>query len=316
MSEKGFYTGKWSIREDGAIVSEVGGYEIFGAHGIADMVAYWQSLGLKHSTVSNDLFYQFVHESLKMAVSPQPYTHEGKLRYMGFDVFQEKDGGEDKAIVDSPAPDVWREKNMSEYKENTVGWWLSQLKEPLRSSVLRMVSKYKNDAQLDCFSMVEATKWLYELMLNNASGYATFCNGIYGFFLGNVFRGLGYELQLRNGWELAKQCAHDAADFPPPTELGENEDLTITFPAAVDNRTDKRLSMMSVEELLALPRKEIPEPAVIGYELPKPIDTIEKKHELRIKNLEAQVKDMAGEMENLIIQVRALNRQVFNTHLD
>ncbi len=106
MSEKGFYTGKWSIREDGAIVSEVGGYEIFGAHGIADMVAYLQSLGLKHATVSKDLFYQFVHESLRMAVSPQPYTHEGKLRYMGFDVFQEKDGGEDKAIVNSPAREI------------------------------------------------------------------------------------------------------------------------------------------------------------------------------------------------------------------
>ena len=37
---------------------------------------------------------------------------------------------------------------------------------------------------------------------------------------------------------------------------------------------------------------EAPERAVVGYEEPKPIDTIEKKHELRIKNLEARVKQL------------------------
>ena len=168
---------------------------------------------------------------------------------------------------------------------------------------------------------------------------------------------------LQHFEELAKQCAHDASDFPPPTELGENEDLTITFPAdeptgfvkevskplglymARENGGKEvvRIPALSAEELLNLNENPIilydetflypgdsPKPkdswevekAVVGYEpptpieLPKPIDTIEKKHELRIKNLEAQVKDMAGEMENLIIQVRALNRQVFSTHLD
>lgn len=35
-----------------------------------------------------------------------------------------------------------------------------------------------------------------------------------------------------------------------------------------------------------------PEPAVIGYEAPLPIDTIEKKHELRIQALEAEIKNL------------------------
>ena len=32
---------------------------------------------------------------------------------------------------------------MTEYKENTVGWWLSQLKEPLKSRALKELAKYQ-----------------------------------------------------------------------------------------------------------------------------------------------------------------------------
>jgi len=42
-----------------------------------------------------------------------------------------------------------------------------------------------------------------------------------------------------------------------------------------------------------------PEPAVVGYEIPKPIDTIEKKHELRIQNLEARVRQLEETVDML-----------------
>lgn len=44
-----------------------------------------------------------------------------------------------------------------------------------------------------------------------------------------------------------------------------------------------------------------PEPAVVGYEAPLPIDTIEKKHELRIQALEArvmQLEDVVGKLSS------------------
>ena len=43
-----------------------------------------------------------------------------------------------------------------------------------------------------------------------------------------------------------------------------------------------------------------PERAVVGYEEPKPIDTIEKKHELRIKNLEAYNKYQAERNQQIM----------------
>lgn len=55
---------------------------------------------------------------------------------------------------------------------------------------------------------------------------------------------------------------------------------------------------------------EAPERAVVGYEEPKPIDTIEKKHELRIKNLEARVKQLEGVVGSLEQKIEYVYRNL------
>jgi hypothetical protein len=49
---------------------------------------------------------------------------------------------------------------MSEHKENTVGWWLSQLKEPLRSRALEIGG---NSLQEHCISLNEAIDHINEM---------------------------------------------------------------------------------------------------------------------------------------------------------
>ena len=51
---------------------------------------------------------------------------------------------------------------------------------------------------------------------------------------------------------------------------------------------------------------EAPQRAVVGYEEPKPIDTIEKKHELKIQNLELAKYHQGKEIENLQARVEQL----------
>jgi hypothetical protein len=379
---------------------------------------------------------------------------------------------------------------MKEYKEKTAGWWLSQLKEPLRTQSFGIAE----DLSKPCNSLEDAiTSVLNALVIDSILW--VYWRGVFVCYFGgfhidstNFRDGFDLAYECMPDWEMLRQLTNDAADFPPlaaptpefqwddnkvidfvtwylkmtklhdhrfeienqdildsfkrgdapelwhqpeypfgytpppPTELGENEDLTITFPAKnvlisedefkskinvvtkVNPESAKitmpsnlrpgeeiQITMMSdkstfeivnpkeaavekapfVVDMESVPksmstelpfgcfrsndsitfdpstlsfdmeqimranpainfydstgkllRKALVDPAVVGYEpptpveLPKPIDTIEKKHELRIQALEAQVKDMAGEMENLIIQVRALSRQVFNTHLD
>jgi len=209
---------------------------------------------------------------------------------------------------------------MSEYKENTVGWWLSQLKEPLKSRALEDCDPHllKEFGYDSIFKALRAV-WLSTRVRK-------------GFWIGAMMYWISVckehqflveeeeckrdrcDDKAKEGWDMAKECAPN--NWQKPKDGGEGKaiidshapELIVT--GAMIEDFGKRVNYPPTREI------EAPERAVVGYEEPKPIDTIEKKHELRIKNLEAQVKDMAGEMENLIIQVRALNRQVFNTHLD
>jgi len=51
---------------------------------------------------------------------------------------------------------------------------------------------------------------------------------------------------------------------------------------------------------------EAPERAVVGYQEPLPIDTIEKKHELKIQNLELAKYHQGKKIENLQARVEQL----------
>jgi len=288
---------------------------------------------------------------------------------------------------------------MSEYKENTVGWWLSQLKEPLRSQSFEDCDKqFLNDLIDEIHDgMYQALQCVWLSTRVNKG----FWRGTMIYWLSIIKRDIPFapdwkdcrrdncDDSAQEGWDMAKECAPDnwlkpkdggedkaIIDSPKKTTKlffygGKIKEPLVIYPSgemdSVIVDEDKIEDLMNAnpgvtfwptnvggvspekpeswvdaeirkyrEHLLNggvefadtergkvklvadSPAREIeaPERAVVGYEEPKPIDTIEKKHELRIKNLEAQVKDMAGEMENLIIQVRALNRQVFNTHLD
>ena len=67
-------------------------------------------------------------------------------------------------------------------------------------------------------------------------------------------------------------------------------------------------SPIEISKDILSPAREIetPERAVVGYEEPKPIDTIEKKHELKIQNLELAKYHQGKEIENLQARVEQL----------
>jgi hypothetical protein len=96
---------------------------------------------------------------------------------------------------------------------------------------------------------------------------------------------------------MAKECAPD--NWLKPKDGGEDKAIVdspapeIPVTGAMIEDFSKRVKWPITREI------EAPERAVVGYEEPKPIDTIEKKHELRIKNLELVNKWQADEIEFL-----------------
>ena len=167
---------------------------------------------------------------------------------------------------------------MSEYKENTVGWQLSQLKEPLKSRALELVKEDETDEFLASSlteaidAIIDAHPWMDD---------STFWRGVNDFFYGES----QLDSEDENGWEMAKECAPD--NWLKPKDGGEDKAIVdspapeIPVTGAMIEDFSKRVKWPITREI------EAPERAVVGYEEPKPIDTIEKKHELRIKNLEA-----------------------------
>lgn len=251
---------------------------------------------------------------------------------------------------------------MSEYKENTVGYWLSQLKEPLKSRALGM-----GHASLGEYSpsLKEAVEHIYELG-EYGERDEPFWTGVQKAFsgmqpvYGNLFLGdKGWE-----GYNMAKECAPDdwlkpkddgegkaIADSPKKTrELFFYADETLITPLrnpfkeplvvsprgemnSVIVEEDKIKELMNANPSVTFWPTNVggvspapkdswqesqnmgihsairnhpklgeiqPERAVVGYEEPKPIDTIEKKHELRIKNLEAYNKYQAERNQQIM----------------
>jgi len=213
---------------------------------------------------------------------------------------------------------------MNEYKENTVGWWLSQLKEPLRSKAINM-----GHASLGEYSpsLKEAVEHVYELG-EYGEVDEPFWIGVQKAFsrmqpvYGNLFLGdKGWE-----GYNMARDCAPD--NWLKPKDGGEDKAIVDSpAPKAFEGFNKGMNSHVQLEPLpegvyvdapnisairhnklgrdsytITSPAREIeaPEPAVVGYEIPKPIDTIEKKHELRIQALEARVKQLEDHLWNYL----------------
>jgi len=89
---------------------------------------------------------------------------------------------------------------MSEYKENTVGWQLSQLKEPLKSRALELVKEDETDEFLASSlteaidAIIDAHPWMDD---------STFWRGVNDFFYGES----QLDSEDENGWDMAKQCS-------------------------------------------------------------------------------------------------------------
>lgn len=258
---------------------------------------------------------------------------------------------------------------MNEYKENTVGWQLFQLKEPLKSRALAM-----GHASLGEYSpsLKEAVEHIYELG-EYGERDEPFWTGVQKAFsrmqpvYGNLFLGdKGWE-----GYNMARECAPD--NWLKPKDGGEDkaivdpqkkttelffyggkiinpfkEPLTISpsgemlsviveddkikdlmnanpdvvfwpanvvrvFPTPIDSWQESQDmgAHSSIRNHPKLGEKQ-PEPPVVGYEIPLPIDTIEKKHELRIQALEARVMQLEGVVGKLEQQIEYVYRNLPN----
>ena len=193
---------------------------------------------------------------------------------------------------------------MSEYKENTVGWWLSQLKEPLKSRALEDCDPHllKEFGYDSIFKALRAV-WLSTRVRK-------------GFWIGAMMYWISVckehqflveeeeckrdrcDDKAKEGWDMAKECAPD--NWLKPKDGGEDKAIVdspapeLIVTGAMIEDFGKRVNYPPTREI------EAPERAVVGYEEPKPIDTIEKKHELRIKNLEAYNKYQAERNQQIM----------------
>ncbi len=256
---------------------------------------------------------------------------------------------------------------MSEYKENTVGWWLSQFKEPLKSRAFEDCDKqFLNDYIDEVHDRMYQSLQCVWLSTRANKG---FWRGTMIYWQSVIKRSIPFAPEwmdckreycddsAKKGWDMAKECAPDnwlkpndggedkaIVDSPAPDvwrekiPLGKIELFTKgmswdTLKQSLPKGDYVDPSNLTSEEILNLATKpieigrkspmqdwydqlppareiEAPERAVVGYEEPKPIDTIEKKHELRIKNLEAQVIQLEGVVGKLEQQIEYVYRNL------
>lgn len=208
---------------------------------------------------------------------------------------------------------------MSEYEKNTVGWWLSQLKEPLRSKALDLILKIRNidprpslmhkcGSLLDagdviCFVVEEDSKnhKAYSYMfLGNAIAHpnAEFWYGVCDLFRGDTCLPKASSLRKR-GYNMAKECATDPieADSPPAVapspdgKTGEEQQIGL-LDIAIRNTTESFFAGMVAKPTQEQIEALRDEPIVHGYEPPKVVETIEGRHDREIKELQDRVEKL------------------------
>ena len=189
---------------------------------------------------------------------------------------------------------------MTEYKVNTVGWQLSQFNEPLKSRALGIAE----DHAKPCGSLEDAITSVLNCLIEGSIMW-TYWQGVYVYYFG----GLHIDSQnFKDGFDLAHECdpwREDKAivDSPEKPKNWIDQELWKWHTDMVKGGVEYADAERGKVKLVAdSPAREIeaPERAVVGYEEPKPIDTIEKKHELRIKNLEAYNKYQAERNQQIM----------------
>jgi len=221
---------------------------------------------------------------------------------------------------------------MSEYKENTVGWWLSQLKEPLKSRALSIGERITTDGLNEAAESMPVALTLLSVCMYRIFGDKDhFWTGVFSFFNPIVYRNTqGMALtspEWSGGMYMAEKCAPD--NWLKPKDGGEDKAIVDSPKKPMkwidyellkwQERTVPVMPRLTSLEILNLgesqieinkdvlsPAREIeaPERAVVGYEEPKPIDTIEKKHEIRIQNLEARVMQQQADLDATVETLR------------
>ena len=202
---------------------------------------------------------------------------------------------------------------MIQYEENTIGWWLSQLKEPLKSRALGIVVYPPKP----CDNLDDAIMDILEDLPIDSSPWI-FWRGVYVYYFG------GFHISgtnFKDGYDLAYECDpwrggkeivdSPASEIPVTEDSGSLADFH--FPKIVKSDAlppnhfvgigddgNPFIGKLSTSIIPPTWEIEAPERAVVGYEEPKPIDTIEKKHELRIKNLEAYNKYQAERNQQIM----------------
>jgi len=171
---------------------------------------------------------------------------------------------------------------MSEYKENTVGWWLSQLKEPLRSQSFEDCDKqFLNDLIDEIHDgMYQALQCVWLSTRVNKG----FWRGTMIYWLSIIKRDILFapdwkdcrrdncDDSAQEGWDMAKECAPD--NWLKPKDGGEDKAIVdspapeLIVTGAMIEDFGKMVNYPPTREI------EAPERAVVGYEEPKPIDTI------------------------------------------
>jgi len=105
---------------------------------------------------------------------------------------------------------------MSEYKENTVGWFLDTLKEPLRSRAIDNGNLSLNE---HCLSILEAIEYIHE-MGQYPDEDADFWKGVLqAAKLGFARPEFSHAMLNVEGWkgfDMAKECAPDPVEEPAP----------------------------------------------------------------------------------------------------
>lgn len=118
---------------------------------------------------------------------------------------------------------------MSEYKENTVGWWLDRLKEPLRSRALEY-PVLGNGAMSMASAVEHLIVWLRMTTeeFDKKLDAMAFWTGVKDYYHGGKKRQT-HNPSYKDGWDMAKECAPDAGHplFKDMEELGTSTGLPV-----------------------------------------------------------------------------------------
>jgi hypothetical protein len=189
------------------------------------------------------------------------------------------------------------------YAENTVGWFLNTLKEPLRTRAMKEAIKYGFLAE-PCNSMVNAL-WCIARATPGLDDRSRFWIGASDFYEGLGRNDLGDI--AKEGWDMAKDCAPDAPESPAP---GKDQRIFI-------NGLDFDVPRPKIEGgdyLVAQNQPLVVTPAVVGYTPPKHIETIEERHDREIRELQARGRSLHGQshveakVANIEIEINQLRK--------